>query len=93
MEKLLLHVQKRLQKKNLTELSVGSFLLEICKKKSKKPDELSGFLKNNILFLSLPFVDDRMGRFMKRESLRIELNSKLEEMWYSSINVEKIVIK
>ncbi len=92
MDTLLLNLQKRLEKKNLTELSIGSFLVEYCKKKSKKPDEMSGYIKRDILFLTLSMDDDRMDRFMKREQLRGELNERLEEMWYE-MRVANVRIK
>jgi hypothetical protein len=80
MKELFGFVQKRLAKRNLATLSIGAFLVQLCKNKSTAPDELTGYVKHHILYVRLPMSDDRMQWFVTREELKKELNQQLKDM-------------
>lgn len=76
------HLQERLNTKNLTQLSIGAFLIQSIKHKSKYPDELSGYLRWHKLHIQLDPREDRMQWFVTRVQLRDELNTLLADNGY-----------
>jgi len=76
------HLQERLQTKNLTQLSIGAFLIQQIKNKSSYPDELSGYLRRHKIYVKLDPREDKMKWFVSRVELRDELNILLADNGY-----------
>ncbi len=76
-------LKNRLAQKNLSKLSIWSFLMHHINAKSISKEEIKGFIRWEVLTFRLPSNEDKTMWFMQREDLRKELNIKLDEFWYS----------
>ncbi len=92
MEDFKKHLAKRLSKKNLTNLSIGAFVLKEIENFFHQKVKINWKLKNGIAFVVPTPLSAKTEIFLNKKEIINHVNTQLNNFWFE-VEIKDIIIK